>query len=102
MSLCWITKPPCRLSEGVRRHWLIKYLVYNKLTTTKAVPLQGFISFFSFRGSGEHNGLESQENKVTFVAISKSLSHFLYHSHVVRWQFQSSFLYCSVALGTDK
>ena len=81
---------------------LIKYLVYNKLTTSKAVPLQGFISFFPFRGSGEHNGLESQENKVAFVAISKSLPHFLFHSHVVRWQFQSTFLYCSVALGTDK
>ena len=87
MSLCWITKPPCRLSEGVRRHWLIKYLVYNKLTTTKAVPLQGFISFFSFRGSGEHNGLESQENKVAFVVIPTSLSH-----------FSLSFLCCEVAI----
>ena len=55
---------------------LIKYLVVKKMTTTKAVPLQGFLSFFSFRGSGEHNGLESQENKVAFVAISTSLSHF--------------------------
>ena len=81
---------------------LIKYLVVKKMTTIKGVPLQGFISCFSFRGSGEHNGLESQENKVAFVAISKSLPHFLFHSHVVRWQFQSSFLYCSVALGTDK
>ena len=54
---------------------LIKYLVVKKMTTIKGVPLQGFISCFSFRGSGEHNGLESQENKVAFVAISKSLSH---------------------------
>ena len=101
MSLCWITKPPCKLSEGVRRHWL-NTLYKTSWPKTKAVPLQGFILFFSFRGSGEHNGLESQENKVAFVAISKSLPHFLFHSHVVRWQFQSTFLYCSVALGTDK
>ena len=53
----------------------IKYLVVKKLTTTKAVPLQGFILLFSLRGSGEHNGLESQENKVAFVIISKLLSH---------------------------